>query len=515
MLKYFFIIILFFTSLTEVNAQCVPGSPPLATVIVDSVSILPDSSVIICWQQSTTDDILEYDIIMFDPLTLADITIATVPFGAGLCFIIPFGDANNTSDSSPREYGVRVKDICGNASTNGDNYHNTMFLENTINICAASVNLKWNAYDDFTSGTNVLYEIFVSQDAAPFISGGTTNSTSFTFSGVVQGSNYRFYVRAIENNGVGPFSSSTNIINLNADFFLKDPNFLYLYRATVVIDNQIDIQFYVDTAADAKSYTIKRMENPIDGFIAIGSINATSGMNPMVSFSDFNVESKIKSYTYIVEMVNLCNEVKITSNIGKTILLYTINDKLELTNTIIWFPYEGWLGGISGYEIYRAFGGIWETTPIASMPALLDTIIYVDDVSTVLKGNGEFCYKVIALEGPALRVGNLSDAKSASNEDCVDHDPLIYIPNAFAPESSFNPIFKPVVTFAEPHSYQMIIYNRWGQEMFKTKNIEEGWNGAFNNKGDLQEIGVYVYFIEINSSGNQQYQYRGKVSMVR
>jgi hypothetical protein len=61
----------------------------------------------------------------------------------------------------------------------------------------------------------------------------------------------------------------------------------------------------------------------------------------------------------------------------------------------------------------------------------------------------------------------------------------------------------------------MIIYNRWGQEVFKTKNIEEGWNGAFNNKGDLQEIGVYVYFIEINSSGNQQYQYRGKVTMVR
>ena len=515
MLKYFFIIILFFTSLTEVNAQCVPGSPPLATVIVDSVSVLPGSSVIICWQQSTTDDILEYDIIMFDPVTLADITIATVPFGAGLCFIIPFGDANNTSDSSPREYGVRVKDICGNASTNGDNYHNTMFLENTINVCAASVNLKWNAYDDFTSGPNVLYEIFVSQDAAPFISAGTTNATNFTFSGIVQGSSYKFYVRAIENNGVGPFSSSTNIINLNADFFLKDPNFLYLYRSTVVSDNQIDIQFYVDTAADAKSYTIKRMEKPTDGFIAIGSINATSGMNPMLSFSDFNVESKIKSYTYIVEMVNLCNEVKITSNIGKTILLYTINDKLELTNTIIWIPYEGWVGGISGYEIYRAFGGVWETTPIASMPALLDTIIYVDDVSTVLKGNGEFCYKVIALEGPALRVGNLSDAKSASNEDCVDHDPLIYIPNAFAPESSFNPIFKPVVTFAEPNSYQMIIYNRWGQEVFKTKNIEEGWNGAFNNKGDLQEIGVYVYFIEINSSGNQQYQYRGKVTMVR
>lgn len=515
MLKYILIIIFSFTSFIEVKAQCVPGSPPLVTVIVDSVSVLPDSSVIICWQQSTTDDILEYDIIMFDPITSADITIATVPFGAGLCFIIPFGDANNTSDSSPREYGVRVKDICGNASTNGDNYHNTMFLEYTINICAASVNLKWNAYDDFISGPNVLYEIFVSQDAAPYVSTGTTSTTNFTFSGVVQGSNYQFYVRAIENNGAGPFSSSTNIISLSANFFLKDPNFLYLYRATVVSDSQIDIQFYVDTAADAKSYIIKRMEDPTKGFITVGKINAFPNMNPLVSFSDFNVESKIKSYTYIVEMVNLCNALKATSNIGKTILLYTFNDRIELTNTIVFSPYEGWLGGVISYDIYRAFGGVWETTPIASMPALLDTIIYVDDVSTVLKGNGEFCYKAVANEGSALRVGNLSDAKSSSNEDCVDHDPLIYIPNAFAPESSFNPVFKPIVTFAEPLAYQLIIYDRWGQQVFQTKDINEGWNGAFNNKGNLQEVGVYVYFIEINSSGNQQYQFRGKVTLVQ
>lgn len=515
MFKYIFFILITLIFFGKVTAQCVPGSPPLTTVVVDSVSVLPNGDVIICWQASFTPDVLEYDIIMFDPITLADITIATVPVGSGLCFTIPFGTANNSSDTSPREYGVRVRDNCGNASINGDNYHNTLFLENTIDICAAAVNLTWNAYDDFTSGTAVLYEIFVSQDAAPFISAGTTSTTAFIFTGVVQGSSYQFFVRAIENNGAGPFSSSTNIISLNADFFLKDPNFLYLYRATVAGNFQNEIQFFVDTAADAKNYIIKRKTEFETDFTTIGSVNATAGMNPLVTFSDNNVIAKEFSYTYIVEMINECNDLKITSNIAKTSLLFVINDRLELTNTIVWTPYEGWANGVSGYEIHRAYSGIWETTPIITFSALLDTMVYVDDVSDDLKGNGEFCYKVIALENAGARVGNLPEAKSSSNDDCVDHDPLIFIPNAFAPESSFNPVFKPVLTFSEPKSYQMIIYDRWGQKIFETDVIDEGWNGANNNSGSLLPTGMYVYFIQFDSAGNQRYQYRGKVTLVQ
>lgn len=515
MFKHIFFILSILALLGKANSQCVPGSSPLPTVIVDSVSVLPNGDVIICWQASSAVDISAYDIIMFDPITLADITIATVLVGGSLCFIIPVGNANNSSSTSPREYGVRVRDLCANASINGNNYHNTMFLENTIDICAAAVNLSWNAYDDFNSGTNVLYKIFVSQDGAPFTLAGTSSTTTFSFTGVVQGSSYSFFVRAVENNGAGPFSSSSNIISLNANFFLKNPNFLYLYTASVVNNFQIDVQFYVDTAADTKNYVIKRKSNPTDAFVTIGSINATPGMNPLITFTDNNVIAKDNSYTYIVDMINQCDDLKITSNIGKTSLLFVINDRLELTDTIIWTPYEGWTNGVSNYEIYRAYGGIWETTPITTFPAQVGTMVYVDDVSDDLKGSGEFCYKVIAIENFGFRVGNLTKAKSSSNDDCVNHDPLIYIPNAFAPDSKFNPVFKPVLTFADPSSYRMIIYDRWGQKIFETEDSEEGWNGAKDNNGSLLPVGTYVYFVQFDSAGNQQYQYRGKVTLVQ
>ncbi len=515
MLKKIVFILLLVSSYLEFNAQCVPGSPPLPTVVVDSVSVLPNGDIIICWQVSNVPDILEYDIIMFDPITLADLTIATIPAGGATCYTIPSGSANNFFDTEVREYGVRVKDNCGNASLNGDNYHNTMLLEYSINICAASINFTWNAYDDFTSGTNVLYELFVSQDAAPFISAGTTNSTNITYTGVVQGSNYQFYIRTIENNGAGPITSSTNIVDISANFFLKDPSFLYLYTATVEAPTQIDVQFYVDTFADARVYNIQRKQKITDAFVTVGSVPAFKGMNPFIVFNDYDVDAEETSYYYQIEMVNLCNQTKIISNIGKTIFLEAYNDKLELTNTLTWSAYEGWLGNVTAYEIYRSIGGIWETTPLATVSALVGENIYIDDVSTTLEGDGEFCYKIVGVEGGAAHPGALPPARSSSNEVCVEHVPLIYIPNAFDPLSTFNPVFKPVLTFADPLSYEMIIFDRWGQKVFETNDINEGWNGAFNNKGEFQAVGSYVYSIKFKSAPGKDFAYRGLVTLIR
>ncbi len=238
-------------------------------------------------------------------------------------------------------------------------------------------------------------------------------------------------------------------------------------------------------------------------------------MNPFIVFNDYDVDAEETSYYYQIEMVNLCNQTKIISNIGKTIFLEAYNDKLELTNTLTWSAYEGWLGNVTAYEIYRSIGGIWETTPLATVPALVGENIYIDDVSTTLEGDGEFCYKIVGVEGGAAHPGALPPARSSSNEVCVEHVPLIYIPNAFDPLSTFNPVFKPVLTFADPLSYEMIIFDRWGQKVFETNDINEGWNGAFNNKGEFQAVGSYVYSIKFKSAPGKDFAYRGLVTLIR
>lgn len=92
-----------------------------------------------------------------------------------------------------------------------------------------------------------------------------------------------------------------------------------------------------------------------------------------------------------------------------------------------------------------------------------------------------------------------------------------YIPNAFIP-SSTNPdvnIFKPKGTGIDPQKYLMIIYNRWGQEIFQTTDWQGGWNGKYNNAGELVEPGVYVYYISYKELYGVFKERSGSVTLVR
>jgi gliding motility-associated-like protein len=67
----------------------------------------------------------------------------------------------------------------------------------------------------------------------------------------------------------------------------------------------------------------------------------------------------------------------------------------------------------------------------------------------------------------------------------------IYFPNAFTPnKDGLNDIFKPVM-IGRPTVYKLIIYNRWGQQIFETTDPGKGWNGMIKN-GE-QESGTYIW----------------------
>jgi len=53
-------------------------------------------------------------------------------------------------------------------------------------------------------------------------------------------------------------------------------------------------------------------------------------------------------------------------------------------------------------------------------------------------------------------------------------------------------VFKAETTF-EINEWEFIIYNRWGQRVFETDNLAEGWDGAFN--GMPAQDGTYTYNI--------------------
>ena len=99
----------------------------------------------------------------------------------------------------------------------------------------------------------------------------------------------------------------------------------------------------------------------------------------------------------------------------------------------------------------------------------------------------------------------------------VYEDFLVYLPNSFTPDGDgYNDYFGPVGTDLNPNDYSMQIYDRWGSLVFETTNLEEPWNGAKNNTGELVQEGVYVYRMVIRSATTyEKKDINGNITVIR
>jgi gliding motility-associated-like protein len=89
-----------------------------------------------------------------------------------------------------------------------------------------------------------------------------------------------------------------------------------------------------------------------------------------------------------------------------------------------------------------------------------------------------------------------------------------YIPNAFTPNGDgLNETFRPYGEGVDWDTFHMSIYNRWGEEIYTTNNIEQPWDGTF--KGRPVEQYVYVYSISIRAIDGRLYTYRDGFTLVR
>jgi len=70
-----------------------------------------------------------------------------------------------------------------------------------------------------------------------------------------------------------------------------------------------------------------------------------------------------------------------------------------------------------------------------------------------------------------------------------------WVPNVFTPnEDGLNDLFKPVLD-CEVYAYQMLVFNRWGREIFQSNDINTAWRGESPNSDFYASTGIYVYLI--------------------
>lgn len=93
---------------------------------------------------------------------------------------------------------------------------------------------------------------------------------------------------------------------------------------------------------------------------------------------------------------------------------------------------------------------------------------------------------------------------------------MFYAPNAFTPNSNANnDVFKVYGDGIDKSTFEMSIFNRWGQRIFKTNNYDEGWNGGVGNKGEPVEIDVYVWKVTFKDFAGMPREYIGHVTLIK
>lgn len=93
-------------------------------------------------------------------------------------------------------------------------------------------------------------------------------------------------------------------------------------------------------------------------------------------------------------------------------------------------------------------------------------------------------------------------------------DSELYIPNAFTPglNDALNNTFQ--IKGEGIRKYRIVIYNRWGMEVFESYNLEDSWNGNIYSKP--APSGVYSYKIWYNTGISSISVIRhGKITLIR
>lgn len=470
--------------LVSITARTIP--PPIE---VRNVSVVNNRSVEVSWAAYPAADFVEYQIYR---------TNGPNPGLVGIVSNInttTFMEVNNSLDCSQNSYcyKVLVMNDCGELSLLRDtDEHCTIDLETSPNIDA--IDLNWSAYVGYPVGQ---YEIYVTDSYAPVtpptligVVPGTvlafTDTNTFCYDSI----SYR--VLAIGFNGQDQRSFSD--IDANAPNHPAPTLSTDIRTATVVEDSFIIVNWSEYTGYLPDYYILERSGNG-SNWVVLDTFPLS-----VQSYVDTAVSVDNESYYYRVFAVDQCEDVSAEGYFGKSILL-----KAQLQNgktpALIWSDYLEWPLGVLSYqvEIFNESTEEWEVVDVVGN----SVTSFLDQVSSL--NQDVYCYRIHAFEagGPA---------EAYSNEVCIIFHSEFYIPNAFTPNNDGDNDEFRLVGLSLSNG-EVTIYNRWGEQVYHTFNLDDPWDGTKN--GVPVPEGVYVYVVTGQGLDGLLYTRTGTVTLIR
>jgi len=89
----------------------------------------------------------------------------------------------------------------------------------------------------------------------------------------------------------------------------------------------------------------------------------------------------------------------------------------------------------------------------------------------------------------------------------------LFVPSAFAPDGNINENKKLCIKQVGMKKVHLRIYNRWGELVFETEDMNECWDGSF--KGQMQQLQTFGYIVEAEDYSGKTINRKGTVTIIK
>lgn len=412
-----------------------------------------------------------------------------------------------TGLNAANEYCFRLKTIdgCGNAIYSSVEGVCTIIPKATV-ISSKEVKLDWTSPDPavirYSIGYNESPTGANPNNAAPV----TPTATTYTFNSLDCRKLYDFQVTAFI--GTTPadrivIKSPTILVNPTTT-----PRLAPMTVGTVSVENNNLIRFNIlPLDITPANYIFYRSEGGVNNFTQIKTTTDNF-------YQDRNVEPTKQQYCYKVEYQDACGNTSEQSAAFCSVFLTS-----KQSNTLNWTPYviqstnpypiEYYIQSIDNNNYYQTVNLTTNTSQNVKQQ--------IEDLLDLTNSNGEAKFVIRAIQKIAVTLNGTPSVISldvSSNEYIFITPAQLYIPTAFSPNGddkndTFTAKGRYIVEF------NLEIYDRWGNVIFESKDLDTGWNGTANDGVTPAPAGNYGFKVYGLDPAGQKFEKVGSVTLIR
>jgi gliding motility-associated-like protein len=271
-----------------------------------------------------------------------------------------------------------------------------------------------------------------------------------------------------------------------------------LFTTTVIDNKTILTTWQAHKHPQVSKYLVSRTD-PNYGFVERHAVvEDTFLIDKVEIFADRDV------YKYTITGIDYCqskSESSIESN--SIVVAITRNEKdVDLE----WNLFKNWPLDETTYYLEKAT----ESTDFETIFSGKGATFFKDE--EIFEFEDEiFRYRIKAVYGDRVAYSNIVKEYP---------DLKVFIPNAFTPNNDgINDEYKVTGSGGETGSaaefdkFRLIIINRWGETVYESNDLAEGWDGTY--KGVECPIGTYVFHVEFRDKTGKFQYHQGNITLIR